>query len=116
MSQTTMLFTATAVRTSEPTGSCVYVDAAIVCLWVVERDWQPATQVDVASTVSNSTPFLLRCKGKQRAGRAMNDLPQVKLTAAIDSQGSAASPREENITKRIHNKKATDIDKGTKRS
>lgn len=43
----------------------------------------------------------------------MNDLPQVELTAAIDSQGSAASPREENITKRIYNKKEKDIDKGT---
>jgi hypothetical protein len=42
----------------------------------------------------------------------MNDLPQVELTAAIDSQGSAASLREENVTKKIH-KKETDMDKGT---
>jgi hypothetical protein len=44
----------------------------------------------------------------------MNDLPQVELTAAIDSQGSAVSQREENITKRMQNKTETDIDKGTK--
>jgi hypothetical protein len=62
------------------------VVATILCLWVVERDRRPATQVNAAqsaSTVSNSTPFLLRVKGKQRTGRAMNDLRQVELTAAI---------------------------------
>jgi hypothetical protein len=61
--------------------------AAILCLWVVERDWRAATQVNVAEsyypcTVPNSILFLLRVRSKERARRALNDLPPVKLSAA----------------------------------